>query len=153
MAEFGLVRPAIAPNAGPSRLCLIDRDFTSRTDDELAAAAVRSKLCVSWWLGLRWIESFYDRASAAVTCAYEARTEQSMRDHAETAHLPISAIHEVELTPLRGHRGAASGCRPGAFDRLDPLVSRLGLGGQTAESMPLHQNARELAAATDADML
>ena len=97
VAEFGLVRPAIAPNAGPSRLYLIDRDFTSWTDDELAAAAVRSKLCVSWLPGLRWIESFCDRASAAVTCVYEFRTEQSIRDHAETAHLPISAIHEVEL--------------------------------------------------------
>jgi hypothetical protein len=95
--SLGLVQPPVAPSAGPTQLYQITRDLSSWTDEELAAAAVRSRLSVPWWPGLRWIESFYDRESGGVTCIYEAQTPDDIRNHSSTASLPVSEIRAVEL--------------------------------------------------------
>ncbi len=75
----------------------ITRDFAGATDADIVAAGLRAKMCVLWYAGMRWIETFHDRDREITTCIYEAVCVDDIRTHAKVAGMPCGEIREVEL--------------------------------------------------------
>ena len=75
----------------------ITRDFAGATDDDIMAAGLRAKMCVLWYAGMRWVESFHDPERETVTCIYEAASVEDIRTHSDVAGMPCGEIREVVL--------------------------------------------------------
>jgi hypothetical protein len=81
-------------------LYTIERDFTGYSDEQVAAAGFRSLLCIAFFHGMRWIRSFYEPVKQQSRCFYEAPSAESLRHHAFSMAIPLTAIRPVvELRP------------------------------------------------------
>ncbi len=78
------------------QLWMIERNVAGWSDDELAAAGLRAKMCLGWYPDVFWVRSYIDRQRELVTCIYLAESEQALREHAKTAALPCDGVWPVE---------------------------------------------------------
>lgn len=70
------------------------------TQDDLDAAAYRSIVCAFQFDGLKWHQSYLDRASGELTCIYDARSASQIEDHARQSRIPCDGVREVvEVRP------------------------------------------------------
>ena len=67
------------------------------TREEVDAAALRAIWCLSDYPGVRWLQSYWDREAGEIVCLYEAKTEQQVRDHAESSRIPCDDVRAVEM--------------------------------------------------------
>ncbi|MFW6191895.1 MAG: DUF4242 domain-containing protein [Gemmatimonadota bacterium] len=76
---------------------IIERSVGALTEDELEAAARRSKEVAEGMPGVVWIRSFVSDAAGKIYCEYDAPDREAVREHARRAGLPVDAISEVSL--------------------------------------------------------
>ena len=72
------------------------RRFPGATETDLQAAAFRSLTCLPYHSGLAWLRSYWDAESEALTCIFEARSEEDIRFHAERASIPCDSVIQVQ---------------------------------------------------------
>jgi hypothetical protein len=77
-------------------LWLIERDLTGWSEQDRDAGGLQAKLCTYWYPEMTWLRSYFDRDTAHMTCLYQARSEQDIRDHARVAGIPCDRVHRVE---------------------------------------------------------
>lgn len=73
----------------------VDRHMGPITVEDLDAAGFRSTSCVSLFVGLVWLRSYFDVGAGQMTCYYEAERPDDIWKHAEMAHVPCDAVSEV----------------------------------------------------------
>ena len=73
----------------------IERQLPPVTQDDIDAAAYRSRACLSRFKGLRWVRSYYDAERYRFTCFYEAPSADLIREHAAMAAIPCDSVTEV----------------------------------------------------------
>lgn len=76
---------------------VIERTVGTLTEDELEAAARRSKEVADGMPGVVWIRSFVSDAAGKIYCEYDAPDKEAVREHARRAGLPVDEISEVSL--------------------------------------------------------
>lgn len=76
---------------------VIERSVGTLTEDELEAAARRSKEVAEGMPGVVWIRSFVSDAAGKIYCEYDAPDKEAVREHARRAGLPVDTISEVSL--------------------------------------------------------
>lgn len=76
---------------------VIERSVGTLTEDELEAAARRSKEVADGMPGVVWIRSFVSDAAGKIYCEYDAPDREAVREHARRAGLPVDTISEVSL--------------------------------------------------------
>ncbi len=76
---------------------IIERTVGKLTADELHAAGVRSNAVIAEMPGIVWIKSYVSDAEGKIYCEYDAPDEESVREHARRAGLPIDRISLVAL--------------------------------------------------------
>lgn len=76
---------------------VIERSVGTLTEDELEAAARRSKEVADGMPGVVWIRSFVSDAAGKIYCEYDAPDKEAVREHARRAGLPVDEISEVSL--------------------------------------------------------
>lgn len=76
---------------------VIERTVGTLTEDELEAAARRSKEVAESMPGVVWIRSFVSDAAGKIYCEYDAPDKEAVREHARRAGLPVDEISEVSL--------------------------------------------------------
>jgi hypothetical protein len=76
---------------------IIERSVGTLTEDELEAAARRSKEVADGMPGVVWIRSFVSDAAGKIYCEYDAPDKEAVREHARRAGLPVDTISEVSL--------------------------------------------------------
>ena len=106
----------------------IDRDLGGFDEDEIEGAALRALACAYWFEGMRWIRSFVNEESSAVTCIYEANSADDIHEHAIVANIPCDEIREVtEIGPHMFEGRAADGATepPVPLTDLPPLPPSL----------------------------
>ena len=74
----------------------IRRDVSGLGADDVEAAGFRAAVCAYEYVGLRWIRSYWDRASDELHCYYEAADEVQVRDHSTRSRIPVTEIREVQ---------------------------------------------------------
>lgn len=70
--------------------------MTDWTDEDVAAAGLRAKMCVIWYSNMEWQRSLFDRDSERLLCVYQAESEEDIRQHAVSAGLPCDTVTLVE---------------------------------------------------------
>lgn len=76
---------------------IIERTVGKLTADELHAAGMRSNAVIAEMPGIVWIKSYVSDAEGKIYCEYDAPDEESVREHARRAGLPIDRISLVAL--------------------------------------------------------
>lgn len=79
-----------------SKLWMIERDVVDWTDEDVAAAGIRAKMCVLWYPNMEWQRSFFDRDGDRLLCIYQAETEEDVRQHSEAAGLPCGTVIPID---------------------------------------------------------
>lgn len=80
---------------------IIERTTGTLTRDQLTAAGRRSNEVLSGMPGVRWIRSYVSDVDGKIYCEYDAPDEESIREHARRAGLPVDRLSEVaiEISP------------------------------------------------------
>ena len=80
---------------------LIERTVGPITKEELEAAARTSKQVLEGMSGVQWVRSYVSDREGKIFCEYDAPDEESIREHARRAGLPVDRITEitVEVSP------------------------------------------------------
>lgn len=119
----------------------ITRDFTGATEEDIMAAGLRAKMCVMWYPGMRWIETFFDPEREVTTCIYEAASVEDIRTHSKISGLPCGEVIEVEV--VRPEDIGIDDESPEALGLARPLVL------PSARPSRLFQLIRDISAWTD----
>jgi hypothetical protein len=81
-------------------LFTIRREIPGLSREELDAAAYRAIMCAFEFPGMRWVRSYWDAPRGEITCLYEARDAEQIRDHAHRSRIPCDEVREViEVAP------------------------------------------------------
>jgi hypothetical protein len=80
---------------------IIEREVGPLGREELDAAGRKSREVVDAMPGVVWIRSYVSEVDGKIYCEYDAPDEESIREHARRAGLPVDRISEVsiELSP------------------------------------------------------
>lgn len=76
---------------------IIERTTGTLTRDQLDAAGRRSNEVLSGMPGVRWIRSYVSDVDGKIYCEYDAPDEESIREHARRAGLPVDRLSEVSI--------------------------------------------------------
>jgi hypothetical protein len=76
---------------------IIERTVGKLTRDELDAAGRKSNEVIAGMPGVVWIRSYVSDVDGKIYCEYDAPDEESIREHARRAGLPVDRIAEVAL--------------------------------------------------------
>lgn len=77
---------------------IIERNTGPLSQEQLDAAARRSKAILAEMEGVIWIRSYVSHADGKIFCEYEAPNAELIREHARRAGLPADAVREIQLT-------------------------------------------------------
>lgn len=80
---------------------IIERTVGKLSREDLHAAGVRSNEVIATMPGVVWIRSYVSDVDGKIYCEYDAPDEDSIREHARRAGLPVDHISEVgiEISP------------------------------------------------------
>jgi hypothetical protein len=80
---------------------LIERTVGPVSKEELDAAGRLSKKVLESMPGVVWVRSYVSERDGKIFCEYNAPDEDSVREHARRAGLPVDRITEiaVEISP------------------------------------------------------
>lgn len=76
---------------------LIERNVGTLTDEQLEAASRRSMAAIAEMNGVVWIKSYVSHADGKIYCEYDAPDEETVREHARRAGLPVDKVSELAL--------------------------------------------------------
>jgi hypothetical protein len=76
---------------------IIERDVGTLAREDLDAAGRKSNEVIAGMQGVVWIRSYVSDAEGKIYCEYDAPDEESIREHARRAGLPVDRISEVAL--------------------------------------------------------
>jgi hypothetical protein len=76
---------------------IIERTTGTVTREELEATGRKSNEVIAGMPGVVWIRSYVSDAEGKIYCEYDAPDEESIREHARRAGLPVDRISEVAL--------------------------------------------------------
>lgn len=80
---------------------IIERTVGKLSREDLHAAGVRSNEVIATMPGVVWIRSYVSDVDGKIYCEYDAPDEESIREHARRAGLPVDHISEIgiEINP------------------------------------------------------
>jgi len=80
---------------------IIERTVGKLSREDLHAAGLRSNEVLATMPGVVWIRSYVSDVDGKIYCEYDAPDEESIREHARRAGLPVDHISEVgiEISP------------------------------------------------------
>lgn len=80
---------------------IIERTVGKLSREDLHAAGLRSNEVIATMPGVVWIRSYVSDVDGKIYCEYDAPDEDSIREHARRAGLPVDHISEVgiEISP------------------------------------------------------
>lgn len=76
---------------------IIERTTGTLTREEIEASGRKSNAVLNGMQGVVWIRSYVSDAEGKIYCEYDAPDEESIREHARRAGLPVDRISEVSL--------------------------------------------------------
>ncbi len=76
---------------------IIERTTGTLTREEIEASGRKSNEVLTGMPGVVWIRSYVSDAEGKIYCEYDAPDEESIREHARRAGLPVDRISEVSL--------------------------------------------------------
>lgn len=84
---------------------IIERTVGQVSEEELEAAARTSKQVLEGMPDVLWIRSYVSNREGKLFCEYDAPDEESIREHARRAGLPVDRITEIaiEVSPAMFH--------------------------------------------------
>lgn len=80
---------------------IIERTVGQLSRDDLNAAGRKSNDVLATMPGVVWIRSYVSDVDGKIYCEYDAPDEESIREHARRAGLPVDHISEIgiEINP------------------------------------------------------
>lgn len=80
---------------------IIERTVGQLSRDDLNAAGRKSNDVIASMPGVVWIRSYVSDVDGKIYCEYDAPDEESIREHARRAGLPVDHISEIgiEINP------------------------------------------------------
>lgn len=84
---------------------LIERTVGPVNEEQLEAAGRKSKEVLEGMPGVVWVRSYISERDGKIFCEYNAPDEESIREHARRAGLPVDRISEItiEVSPAMFH--------------------------------------------------
>jgi hypothetical protein len=76
---------------------IIERTVGHLSRQDLDAAGRKSNEVLESMPGVIWIRSYVSDSEGKIYCEYDAPDEESIREHARRAGLPVDSISEVSL--------------------------------------------------------
>ncbi|CAN5217985.1 DUF4242 domain-containing protein [soil metagenome] len=76
---------------------IIERTTGTLTREEIEAGGRKSNQVLTGMPGVVWIRSYVSDADGKIYCEYDAPDEESIREHARRAGLPVDRITEIAL--------------------------------------------------------
>lgn len=76
---------------------IIEREVGTLSREEIEAAGRRSNEVLDGMSGVIWIRSYVSDVEGKIYCEYDAPDQESIREHARLAGLPVDRISEVAL--------------------------------------------------------
>jgi hypothetical protein len=76
---------------------IIERAVGQLTHEEIYAGGKKSNEVLSGMPGVVWIRSYILGAEGKIYCEYDAPDQESLREHARRAGIPVDRISEVAL--------------------------------------------------------
>lgn len=76
---------------------IIERTVGQLTREEVYAGGKKSNEVLAGMPGVVWIRSYISDAEGKIYCEYDAPDQESLREHARRAGIPVDRISEVAL--------------------------------------------------------
>ena len=76
---------------------IIERNVGPLTVEEIDSGSRKSNDVLAGMPGVVWIRSYISHAEGKIYCEYDAPDQESLREHARRAGIPVDQISEIAL--------------------------------------------------------